>query len=81
MSKQETAKVTLELPKEIVDFIKDVEGDVQKYITHVVMELHVSYIEGLSIDTGEDPETIMNKYGLKPVFKAYGVLPCYYRDP
>ena len=82
MSKEETVEVTIKLPKAIVDFIKDQEGkDVSGYITHCIMELHVSYLENVSDETGEDAETVMNQYNLKPVFKEYGVLPCYYKQP
>ena len=81
MSKEETVEVTLKLPKRVVDFIRDVEGKVEEYLVQCIVDLHVSYVECLASDTKEYPEKIMDQYGLRPVFKSYGVLPCYYRDP
>jgi len=75
MSKQETVEVTIKLPKTVVDFIKDMEGDVQQYIAHTIVDLMVSYVESVNA------KQLMDQYNLKPVFKEYGVLPGYYGDP
>ena len=75
MSKEETVEIRVKLPKTVVDFIKDMEGDVAKYIAYCIVDLTTSYIENVNA------EYLMAKYNLKPAFKAYGVLPCYYGDP
>lgn len=75
MSKQETVEVTLRLPKALVDFIRTMEGDVEEYLAYTVVDLHMSYVEGI------DAKMLMDHFKLKPVFKEYGVLPSYYGDP
>ena len=75
MSKQETVEVTLKLPKALVDFLEIMEGDITEYLTHTIVDLHMSYVESL------DANMLMRVFNLKPVFKEYGVLPCYYGDP
>jgi len=74
MSKQETVEVTLKLPKAVVDCIRALEGDPAKWIAHEIIELMVSYVECVNATQ------LMNKYGLKPVFKEHGVLPLYYNN-
>jgi len=75
MSKEETVEVTVKLPKAVVDFIKEMEGNVEEYIAYTIVDLMVSYVEGVNA------EQLMEKYNLKPAFKACGVLPSYYKDP
>ena len=75
MSKQETVEVTLRLPKALVDFLEIMEGDIKEYLTHTIVDLHMSYVEGL------DAKMLMQVFKLTPVFKEYGVLPSYYGDP
>ena len=82
MSKEQFETVTLRLPKQVVDFIRDRESkDVQKYLEYCIVDLHMSDVECVCQDTMEDPEEVMDWYGLKPVFRAFGVLPSYYKDP
>lgn len=56
------------------------EGDVPEYLAYTIVDLHMSYVESICDDTKEEPGEIMDRYGLKPVFKEYGVLPSYYKD-
>jgi hypothetical protein len=74
MSKQETVEVTIKLPKTVVDFIKDMEGDVAEYVAYTIVDLMTSYVEGVNA------EQLMAKYNLKPAFKEYGVLASYYKN-
>lgn len=77
--KQETVEVTMKLPKAIVDFLKDAERDVAKYIEKNVVGCVMSDLE---CDFLHIPkvEEVIRKYGLKPVFKEFGVLPGYYNN-
>jgi len=75
MSKEETVEITVKLPKAVYDFIKDMEGDVAEFVAYNIVELMVTYVEGINASR------LMDKYNLKPAFKAYSVLPCYYKDP
>ena len=72
MSKQETVEVTVKLPKAVVDCIRELEGDPAKWIAQEIIDLMVSYLESV------DATQLMDKYGLKSIFKEFGVLPCYY---
>ena len=67
--------MTVKIPKAVVDFIKDMEGDVEKYVAYTIVDLMFSYVESVNA------EQLMDRYDLKSVFKEYGVLPCYYGDP
>jgi len=77
MSKQETVEITVKLPKAIVDYLKCMKSDVAEYIQSSV----VGYIQAdIEFEHMHPilPEKVMEKYGLKTIFKEYGVLPCYY---
>ena len=75
----ETVKMTLELPKPVADFIKETwsTNNLEETLTKEVVQMCVSSIEG---DFDAEPEEAMNKYGLLPIFKQYGVLPSYYKE-
>ena len=79
MSKEETVKVTLELPKQIIEFIKESwpTNNLEETLTKDVIELCVSQVEADAIKEGIEPEELTSKYGLLPIFKQYGVLPSY----
>ena len=72
----ECVNVTLKLPKPIVAFVKDIEGDVEKFLTYAVVDFMMAHLEAIGAAT-----IFMKKYGLKRVFKEYGVLRRYYGDP
>jgi len=77
--KTETVKVTLELPKKITEFIKAEypSDNLEETLTKGIIEDCLSSIEG---DFDTEPEEAINKYGLLPIFKQYGVLPKYYKE-
>jgi len=76
MSKEETVEVTLKLPKPIVEWFRDEDTkNLEDRLALELIEVAFSQVES------EDAELLMRKYGLKQVFKDYGVLPSYYKDP
>ena len=77
MKGEETVKVTVKLPKAIVDFLKDTERAVEKYIEDNVVGCVMSDLE-FEFSHIPKVEEVIRKYGLKPVFKEFGVLPSYY---
>ena len=80
MSKEtETVKVTLELPKQITEYIKESwsTNNLEETLTKEIVEMCVSSIEG-NFDV--EPEEEMKKRGLWSIFKQYGVLPSYYEE-
>jgi hypothetical protein len=83
MSKTETVKVTLQLPKQIAEFIKDSweTDDNQKTLTEEVVKSCFSQLEADANDAGVFPEELMSKYGLLQIFKDFNVLPVYYGGP
>ena len=75
MSKKETVEVTLKLPKPIADWFTDeLTVNLEDRLVQELVEIVASQVDC------DDPELLMNKYGLKPVFKEYGVLATYYMD-
>ena len=83
MSKEtELVKVTLELPKQIADFIKeswDTE-DLSETLTKEVVQLCFSQLDADANEESVYPEELINKHGLMPIFKQYNVLPCYLKE-
>ena len=80
--KQETVEVTLKLPKQIADFIKESwpTDNLEVTLTKEVVELCLSQIDA---DAGEEeisPEELVKKYGLFSVFKQYGIIPSHYKE-
>ena len=68
--------VTLKIPKPIAEWYKDTRtGNLEDRLTLELVELVLSEVEGIQT------ELLMEKFGLKQVFKDYGVLPSYYKDP
>jgi len=65
--KQETVKVTLELPKQVADWFTDNTGPLEERLTAELVELAYSQIDGSTTDT------LIAKYGLGPVLKKYGL--------
>ena len=86
MSKNETVKVTLELPKQITEFIKESWGtnDLQKTLTKEVIEMCFSQLDADANEESVFPEELIKKYGLMPIFKQfvkqYRILPCYIKE-
>jgi len=84
MSKEtETVKVTLELPKQIADFIKDSwsTSNLEETLTKEVVEMCLSQLDADANEQGILPREIISKYGLMPIFKKFGVsVPEYYLE-
>lgn len=64
MSKIETVKVTLDVPKAIMQFLREFEADPQQYLIE-------SIVDSVEADLDEIGEKVAEKYGLKRVFKAF----------
>lgn len=81
MSKQEeTVEVVLRLPKAVVDFLQDREGDVAEYLARDTVDSLVSQIECICIDEPDkEPGQIAQSYNLIPIFKERGLLPSYWK--
>ena len=82
LTKTETVEVTLELPKQIADYIKDSweTDNLEETLTKEIIDLCLSHID---CDAGEeqvDPEEIVKKYGLWSTFKQYDALPSHYKE-
>ena len=78
MSEQETVEVTLKLPKAIVDFLKDMNVNVEEYIVHNV----IGVIEAdLEADTFYCPKQLVEKHNLMPVFREFNVDVSNYINP
>jgi len=76
MSKVETVEVTLRLPKPIAEWFKDEDTkNLEDRLTLELIGVVLSQVEA------DNAELHMRKYGLRQVFKDYGVLPSYYKDP
>ena len=73
--KLETVDVTLKLPKAIVNYYGEGEESVEKRLAWELVEKAMGQVESI------DAETLMETFKLKPVFKAYDLLPSYYTDP
>ena len=83
MSKtEEIVKVTLELPKQLADFIKDswATDNLSETLTKDIVQMCHSQIEGDANEQETTPEELIKKYGLMPIFKQFGVLPCYLKE-
>lgn len=82
MSKQETTKVTLDLPTRLVHFLKNMENvmnmTVKDYCENAIIQT-----VGADLDSWEtfspNPQSIMEEYGLKAILKEHNALP--YMDP
>ena len=79
---QETLKVTLELPKQVADFIKDswATDNLSETLTKDIVQMCHSQIEGDANEQETTPEELIKKYDLMPIFKQYNVLPCYLKE-
>ena len=80
--KQETVQVTLKLPKQITEFIKESWGTdtLEETLTKEIVELCLSQIDA---DAGEKeiyPEELVKKYGLFSVFKQFDIIPSHYKE-
>jgi hypothetical protein len=84
MSKEtETVKVTLELPKQIAEFIKESwsTSNLKETLTKEVVEMCLSQLNADANDQGILPREIITKYGLMPILKKFGVyVPKYYLE-
>ena len=79
MSKKEIVKVTLELPKQIADFIKESweTDNLEETLTKEVVQLCFSQMDADANEESVILEELINKRGLMPIFKQFGVIPCY----
>lgn len=72
-------EVTVRVPKPILRFLKDMEKaldqTVEEFIETSVVEMVESQLAGGGFF---NPNYILEKYDLKPTFKAYDVLQCSY---
>jgi len=75
VSKEETVEVTIKLPKPIAEWYRYKGEKLEERLTREIVELVLSEVEGIQ------SELLMEKFGLKQVFKDFGVLPDYYEDP
>ena len=82
MNKTETVKVTLKLPKQIAEFIKDSwsTDNLEETLTKEIVSISYSQVDAEANEKGIFPEELMKKYDLLPIFKKYGVLPSYYKE-
>ena len=82
MSKTETVEVTLKLPKQIIEFIKDSwsTDNLEETLTKEIVDISYSQVEVEANEKGIFPEELMSKYGLLPIFRKYGVLPSYIKE-
>jgi hypothetical protein len=82
----ETVNVTLELPKQLADFIKESwnTNNLQKTLTKEVIQLCFSQLDADANEESVFPEELINKYGLMPIFKQFvkefKILPCYIKE-
>jgi len=67
-------EVTLKLPKAVADYFRDNKEPLEERLVKELVEVAFAQVETVNADV------LMDKYGLKPVFKEYGVLPCYYEE-
>jgi len=69
MSKQETVEVTLRLPKQVVEWFKDTSTEsLEKRLEAELVEICYAQIDAATADL------LIDKYGLRPVFKEYGLI-------
>ena len=83
MSKEtEIVKVTLELPKQLADFIKDswATDNLSETLTKDIVQMCHSQIEGDANEQETTPEELIKKYGLFSVFKQHGIIPSHYKE-
>lgn len=80
--KEEIVKVTLELPKQVADFIKDswATDNLSETLTKDIVQMCHSQLEGDANEQETTPEELIKKYDLMPIFKQYNVLPCYLKE-
>jgi len=69
MGKMEMVEVKLKLPKALVDFIQAMGEDVEEYLAYTIIDgVHAA------VEAGEFTQKLIDKQGLPPLFKAYGVI-------
>jgi len=79
----ETVKVTLELPKQIAEFIKESwsTDNLTETLTKEVVEMCLSQLDADANEQGILPREIISKYDLMPIFKKFGIyVPEYYHS-
>ena len=78
----ETVKVTLELPKQITEFIKESwsTNNLEETLTKEIIELSYSQLDADADDEGVFPEELIKKYDLLSTLKKYEVLPCFIKE-
>jgi len=67
----EIERITVELPKAIMDFLRDQREDIEKYLQcSIVNVFHADLDNGLVFD---NYNPILQRYGLKSVFRAFKI--------
>ena len=79
MNKTELVEVTLKLPKQIAEFIKETyhTDNLEKTLTKEIVEVSCSQVDAEDDDVAE---ALVKKYDLLPIFKQYGILPNHYQE-
>jgi len=67
MSEREFVEVTLKLPKPITEWFQHSQKSLEKVLERVVVEHVYAEVDGV------EPDLIMEKFGLKQIFKDYGL--------
>ena len=82
MNKPETVEVTLKLPKQITEFIKDSwdTDNLEETLTKEIVEISYAQLDADANEKGIFQEELIEKYGLLPIFKQYGTLPGSYKE-
>ncbi len=82
MNKTETVEVTLKLPKQITEFIKDSwdTDNLEETLTKEIVEISYAQLDADANEKGIFQEELIEKYGLLPIFKKYDVLPRTYKE-
>ncbi len=66
---EKTVKVTVELPKNVVEWFKESETEsIKKILEYRLIELCHSEVDGIT------PDVIISKFALEPIFKEYGLM-------
>ena len=82
MNETETVEVTLKLPKQLTEFIKDSwsTDNLEETLTKEIVEISYAQLDADANEKGVFPEELIEKYGLLPIFKKYGTLPGSYKE-
>jgi hypothetical protein len=70
MSEQETVELKLRLPKVVMDLLRAVHKDPERYLVHSILQIIVSDLDGGAL---ADPQGLIEKFNLAPVLKEHGI--------